>query len=61
VLIDFEFEDETTKDSFCMPEFCLVDVTTEEFIAWWVLCGKTYSEIQWKLEKFDYRKMVSSQ
>lgn len=33
VLIDFEFETIDAKDRFTMPNFCLVEVTQEDFIA----------------------------
>jgi CYTH domain-containing protein len=57
VLIDFEFENENKKNSFEMPEFCLVDVTQEEFIAGGILCGKNYSELEKKLTSFGYKKI----
>lgn len=57
VLVDFEFVREEDKNTFVMPDFCLVDVTQEEFIAWWVLCGKKYEDIEQELWKFDYKKL----
>src|SRR3989338_5295798 len=39
VLVDFEFESEQEKQAFEKPDFCLVEVTQEEFIAGGMLCG----------------------
>ncbi len=57
VLIDFEFENEAQKDSFVAPDFCLKDVTQEEFIAGGVLCGKKYSDLEEELKAFGYNKL----
>lgn len=57
VLIDFEFKSEDQKNSFEKPDFCLTDVTNEEFIAGGMVCGKKYSDLQAKLDKFEYEKI----
>ncbi|MGE0793077.1 MAG: adenylate cyclase [Candidatus Woesearchaeota archaeon] len=57
VLVDFEFKTMEEKDSFEMPDFCLVEVTQEEFIAGGMICGKKYSDISEKLDKFGYKKL----
>ncbi len=57
ILIDFEFDSIEEKDNFQMPDFCLVDVTQEDFIAGWMLCGKKYRDIEKKLEKYKYKKI----
>jgi len=57
VIIDFEFETEEEKDAFVMPDFCLVDVTQEDFIAGGVLAGKSYKDIESELERFGYKKL----
>jgi len=57
VLIDFEFPDEESKDSFVAPDFCLADVTQEAFIAGGVLCGKKYADLEEQLKKFGYKKV----
>ncbi|MFH1631022.1 MAG: CYTH domain-containing protein [Candidatus Aenigmatarchaeota archaeon] len=57
VIIDFEFDSKSDQNSFQMPDFCLVDVTDEEFIAGGMLCGKSYSDIEDNLRKFDYKKI----
>lgn len=57
ILVDFEFKKEEDKNIFNIPNFCLKDVTTEDFIAWWVLCGKKYEDIENKLNEFEYKKL----
>jgi len=54
VLVDFEFDTKEEKENFEPPEFCLADVTQEEFIAGGMLCGKSYGDIKKKLEKWNY-------
>jgi adenylate cyclase len=56
VLADFEFSSQEERDTFKMPDFCLVEVTHEEFIAGGMLCGKSYEEIASKLAEFGYQK-----
>ncbi|SRR5258706_1421564 len=58
VLIDFEFGTIQEKNDFQIPDFCLVEVTQEEFIAGGMLCGKKYRDIQEDLEKFEYQKLL---
>lgn len=58
VLVDFEFKTEEEKNSFIMPEFCLVDITQEKFIAGGMLSGKTYEDIQERLQKWKYTKFI---
>lgn len=58
VLVDFEFKTKEEKQSFEKPDFCLVDVTQEEFIAGGMLCGKTYKDIEKRLESFGYNKLT---
>jgi len=58
VVIDFEFENESEKDSFLMPEFCLADITQEKFIAGGMLAGKSYDDIANELEQFNYEKLT---
>jgi adenylate cyclase len=57
VLVDFEFDSEEEKDNFEMPEFCLADVTHEEFVAGGMVCGKSYEDIEEELKKFNYKKL----
>ncbi len=60
VVVDFEFESETEKDAFVMPDFCLADITQETFIAGGVIAGKSYSDIETEVAKFDYQKLELS-
>lgn len=55
--IDFEFETIEEKNAFEMPEFCLAEVTQEDFIAGGMVCGKSYEDIEPELEKFGYKKL----
>ena len=57
VLVDFEFESAEEKQKFMMPDFCLADVTQEEFLAGGMLCGKGYGDIEKGLAKFSYKKL----
>jgi len=57
VLIDFEFSDLEEKEQFSMPDFCLVEVTQEKFIAGGMVCGKTYDDIFDDLETFEYKRL----
>ncbi len=57
VVIDFEFEETEDIESFEMPNFCLVDITQELFIAGGMLCGKKYEDIEKDLERFKYKKL----
>ena len=54
VVVEFEFGNEEDKDSFEMPEFCLADVTQDDFIAAGRLCGKSYDDIKSFLDKYGY-------
>lgn len=60
VVVDFEFNSIQEKDSFLMPDFCLADVTQDEFIAGGMLCGKKYTDLQSHLEKYKYGKIIIS-
>jgi len=57
ILIDFEFNSAEEKDSFEIPDFCLAEVTQEEFIAGGMISGKSYKDIEKQLEKYGYRKL----
>ncbi len=54
IVVDFEFDNEEDKDSFRMPDFCVADVTQEQFLAGGMLCGKKYSDISAQLEMHGY-------
>lgn len=57
VLVDVEFPSVEDKASFKMPDFCLAEVTQEDFIAGGMLCGKKYQDIKEKLDNFGYKKL----
>ena len=58
VVADFEFGSAEERDAFRPPEFCLADVTQEEFIAGGMLCGKSYSDVESHLKRFGYKKIL---
>ena len=59
VLIDFEFSSEEELSAFEIPDFCLCDITQEDFIAGGMLAGKTYDDIKNGLNRFDYKKIMT--
>lgn len=61
VEVDFEFKNAKEKNAFGTPEFCLVDVTHEEFLAGGMLCGKKYSDIEKDLKRFNYSRIYAKQ
>lgn len=58
IVVDFEFETVEEKDAFPTPDFCLIDITQELFIAGGMLAGKGYEDIEENLNKFDYQKII---
>ncbi len=60
VLVDFEFSSEEEKENFVVPDFCLADVTQEDFIAGGRLAGKSYNDIASDLERLGYQKLSVS-
>ena len=57
VVVDFEFTDKEEKDNFSRPDFCLIDVTREDFLAGGLLAGKKYSDIENDLNRLGYQKI----
>lgn len=57
VLADFEFEGIAEKDLFEMPEFCLRDVTQEEFVAGGMLGDRSYADLEAELTRRGYRRL----
>lgn len=57
VIIEFEFATLEEKAAFTMPDFCLADVTQDDFIAGGVLAGKTYADIKQHLEPYNYKPL----
>ena len=58
VLVDVEFNNNEAKNSFNAPDFCLADVTKEEFAAGRFLYAKTYDDINEYLNKYNYKKII---
>jgi CYTH domain-containing protein len=58
VLVDFEFNTDEEMSAFQMPDFCLADVTEEEFVAGGMLAGKSYKELEKKLKPYGYVRIV---
>ena len=59
VTIEVEFNSIKEKDEFNPPDFCLADVTQEDFVAGGMLCEKQYEDIEPKLNQFGYEKIVT--
>jgi CYTH domain-containing protein len=57
VVIEFEFKSKEERDAFVMPDFCLADVTQDEFIAGGVLAGKSLADMQPYLEPYHYKAL----
>ncbi|MEA2088384.1 MAG: hypothetical protein U9O55_00905 [Patescibacteria group bacterium] len=57
VVVDFEFATLEENNNFKMPDFCLVDITQEVFIAGGMICDKIYKDIEDNLKKFQYSKL----
>lgn len=58
VVVDFEFDTEVEKAKFAMPDFCLAEITQEDFVAGGMICGKSYQDIQDQLDRFGYKKIT---
>ena len=57
VLVDAEFTSEKEMKKFIIPDFCLVDVTQDDFVAGGMLAGKKYSDIASELAEFGYNRI----
>jgi len=57
VVVDFEFATMEEKEDFEMPDFCLVDMTQEAFLAGGMICGKSYEDIENNLKRYKYNKI----
>ncbi len=58
VLVDFEFDSIKELEKFTLPDFCLADVSQEEFVAGGKLCGKSYNDIESELKRFNYSRLT---
>ena len=54
---EFEFEDENDKKYFERPDFCLAEVTYEDFIAGGQLAGASYEDLKGELSRFSYQEI----
>lgn len=61
VMIDFEFQTEEEMAAFEPPEFCLADVSQDVVSAAGKLAGKTYADIQARLEYYTYKPLFKDQ
>jgi len=57
VVVEFEFDSESERDTFKAPDFCLVDITPEEFIAGGKLAGKSLEELSADLDRYHYKPL----
>lgn len=58
IVVDVEFSSNEEKALFTPPDWVLADVTQEKFIAGGMVCGKSYSDIELHLDKFEYQKIT---
>jgi CYTH domain-containing protein len=56
VLVDFEFGNKEDLNNFKMPDFCLADVTQEDFVAGGILCHGSIELLSNDLKRFGYKK-----
>ncbi|MDP3989155.1 MAG: hypothetical protein Q8P93_02880 [bacterium] len=54
VLVDVEFSSLEEKNAYVAPEWLLLEVTQEQFLAGGMLCGKTYADIEGRLVGLGY-------
>lgn len=57
VVVEVEFKNTAERDAFAMPDFCIVEITNEDFIAGGMLAGKSYADIEPELARFNYEKL----
>lgn len=58
VVIDFEFTTDDELRNFNKPEIALADVTQDEVVGGGFLAGKTYSDIEDRLRKYGYERLM---
>lgn len=54
VVVDVEFPNSEAYEAFTMPDFCLVDITQEDFIAGKYLAGRSIQDISGDLDRLGY-------
>lgn len=52
ILMDIEFPDIETMETFSLPDFCLIDVSQNPAFAGGMLCGKNYSSLLWLIKQY---------
>ena len=57
VLVDFEFNSASEAQNFVMPDFCLADVTEEDYIAGGVLSKYSYRQLKQFLKGYEYKRI----
>lgn len=57
VLVDVEFSSKEVMDKFLAPDFCLIEVTQEKFVAGGELAGKKYLDIEADLQRLGYQRL----
>ena len=57
ILADVEFRKTKELRTFKIPDFCLIEVTNEPYLAGGVLCHSTFSSINTRLKKYNYKKI----
>ena len=57
-LVDVEFKIMAEKNAAAMADFCLAEVTQEDWCAGGMLCGKQYKDIEPELKRFGYLPIV---
>ncbi|MBI2025769.1 MAG: adenylate cyclase [Candidatus Levybacteria bacterium] len=57
VLVDIEFQSVEDKSNFTPPEWLLAEITQEKVFAGGMLCGKSYKQIEKRLEAIGYLKI----
>ena len=54
VIIECEFRNRSEYNAFIMPEFCLIEVTQENFIAGKFLAGKSIKDLESDFKRLNY-------
>lgn len=60
-LVDFEFKTREEKEKFSAPDFCLAEVSQDEWLAGGMLAGKKYFDIEKYLDKYNYKNLVNKE
>lgn len=59
VVVDFEFATEEEFSAFTQPAEMLADVTQDEVVGGGFLAGKSYEDIEERLQTYSYERIVS--